>query len=102
MKILFQGDSITDGGRDRSDPHNLGNGYPKYAAEYLREKFPDVEFEFINLGIAGEQTKDIVARIKTDIIDVDADVVSILVGINDIWWHIGERQWVTDDVFAER
>lgn len=102
MKILFQGDSITDGGRDRSDYHSLGNSYPKYAAEFLREKYPHIEFEFINLGIAGEQTKDIVARLQRDVIDIKADIVSILVGINDIWWHLGERHWVTDDVFAER
>ena len=37
MKILFQGDSITDAGRDRSDIHNLGNGYPKFAAENIKE-----------------------------------------------------------------
>lgn len=34
MKILFQGDSITDAGRDRADIHNLGSGYPKYAAQF--------------------------------------------------------------------
>ena len=39
MKILFQGDSITDADRDREDPHNLGNGYPKDAARFLKEKY---------------------------------------------------------------
>ena len=38
MKILFQGDSITDAGRDRSDFHNLGSGYPLYAAKYISEE----------------------------------------------------------------
>lgn len=47
MKILFQGDSITDAGRDRNDIHNLGNGYPKYAAKYIQFRYPDEEFEFI-------------------------------------------------------
>lgn len=37
MKILFQGDSITDAGRDRSDSHNLGDGYPKYASEFIKK-----------------------------------------------------------------
>jgi hypothetical protein len=32
MKILFQGDSVTDAGRDRNDPHDMGSGYPKYAS----------------------------------------------------------------------
>ena len=49
IKLLFQGDSITDAGRDYNDCHNLGLGYPKYAAMYLKEKYPDVEFEFIDL-----------------------------------------------------
>jgi hypothetical protein len=49
IKILFQGDSITDAGRDRSDIHNLGQGYPKYAAELLKDKYPDAE---LNLSIS--------------------------------------------------
>ena len=48
MKIVFQGDSITDAGRDKRNYHHMGNGYPKYTAEILTEKFPQVEFEFIN------------------------------------------------------
>ena len=36
MRILFQGDSITDCGRNRDDYHDLGAGYPKYAAELMR------------------------------------------------------------------
>ena len=44
IKLLFQGDSITDAGRNYGDIHDLGGGYPKYAAKLLAEKFPDVEF----------------------------------------------------------
>ena len=47
MKVLFQGDSITDAGRDRSDYHNLGEGYPFYAAQYIKEDNPDIDFEDI-------------------------------------------------------
>ena len=43
MKILFQGDSITDAGRDKRNYHDLGAGYPKYAAQYIKEAHPDVE-----------------------------------------------------------
>ena len=50
MRILFQGDSITDAGRDRSNPHHLGNGYPKFAAELLQEVYPRVDFEFLNFS----------------------------------------------------
>ena len=51
MKILFQGDSITDAGRDKRNYHDMGNGYPKYASELLMSEFQDEKFEFINQGI---------------------------------------------------
>lgn len=102
MKILFQGDSITDAGRDRSDIHNLGNGYPKYAAVFIKEKHPEIDFEFIDLGISGNQTKDLVARLQKDFVDINPDIVSILIGVNDTWHHAAEKDWIPDDVFEER
>ena len=91
IKLLFQGDSITDAGRDRNDIHNLGNGYPKYAAKFLAEKYPDIDFEFIDLGIGGDQTKNLVARLDKDFIDIQPDIVSILIGINDVWHYAANR-----------
>ena len=102
MKILFQGDSITDAGRDRSDPHHLGEGYPKYAAEGLREAFPDVDFEFINLGIGGNKTADLVARLESDFVDIQPDIVSILIGINDVWHFAADKSWIPNEVFEQR
>ncbi len=102
IKLLFQGDSITDMGRDYSDYHNLGPGYPKYAAEGLKNKFPDVDFEFINLGISGNQTKDLIPRLQKDFIDIQPDIVSILIGINDVWHYSEGRKWLPDEVFEER
>lgn len=99
MRILFQGDSITDWGRDRDDIHNLGNGYPKFAAELIKKAHPETEFEFINLGISGNQTKDLVDRLQSDFIDIQPDVVSIHIGINDTWHRAGERNWLGNDVF---
>ena len=49
MKLLFQGDSITDAERKREDPHDLVKGYPKFAAKFLKERFPEKEIEFIDL-----------------------------------------------------
>ena len=99
MKILFQGDSITDAGRDRSDPHELGQGYPKYAAENIREAFPDLDLEFVNLGVSGDQTRDLVARLEKDFIEVDPDVVSILIGINDVWHRAETKEWLSNEQF---
>lgn len=102
IKLLFQGDSITDAGRSYEDPHLLGEGYVKYAAQYLQETYPQVEFEFINLGIGGNQTINLVERLDRDFVDVQPDIVSILIGINDVWHHAADRSWIPDEVFEER
>lgn len=85
MKILFQGDSITDAGRNREDYHDLGLGYPKYAAENIRNRFPNEELEFVNRGVGGDRTWELLERWQADCIDIQPDVVSILIGINDTW-----------------
>ncbi len=99
MKILFQGDSITDAGRDRTDYHNLGDGYPKYAAAGLQAAFPEVDFEFIDLGIGGNKVQDLVNRLESDFIDIQPDIVSILIGINDVWHRADDRSWLSDEAF---
>lgn len=99
MKILFQGDSITDCGRKRSDITDIGAGYPKYIKQYLDECYPDMTFELINKGCGGHQTKDLVERWQEDAVDLQPDVISILVGVNDTWHHISECDWVPNDVF---
>ena len=101
IRIVFQGDSITDAGRDKNDYHNLGNGYPLYAAEALKAQNPDVAFDFINLGISGNRTCQLFDRLYRDCISLEPDVVSILIGINDIWHRYGgERILTTDEQIA--
>jgi len=101
MKILFQGDSITDAGRDRNDIHNLGGGYPKYAAELIREAYPDAEFEFINLGISGNRAENLRDRWTEDAINHQPDVISILIGINDTWHRAANKDWMPHEYFEE-
>ncbi len=102
MKILFQGDSITDAGRNREDIHDLGRGYPLYAAAELKKRYPDKEFEFVDLGISGNQTKDLVARLESDFVEQQPDIVSILIGVNDTWHHAEAQDWIPNEVFEER
>ena len=85
MKILFQGDSVTDAGRDRSNPADLGEGYPKFASAMIQDSYPDTEFEFVDLGISGNRTEHLVARLESDFIEIQPDIVSIMIGINDVW-----------------
>ena len=100
MKILFQGDSVTDAGRDRSDPHDMGNGYPRFASAMIQDSFPDTEFEFIDLGISGNRTEHLVERMEADFIEIQPDIVSILIGVNDVWHHYAfEYAETTDEQF---
>lgn len=99
MKILFQGDSITDAGRDKRNYHDLGQGYPKYAAEILTASHPEINFEFLNFGIGGNRSDQLFDRIYADGIAFQPDIISILIGINDIW-HRKLNIFTTDEQFA--
>ena len=101
MRILFQGDSITDAGRDRRNYFNLGNGYAKYAAEHIRNAHPDKELEFINLGIGGNRSDQLFDRLYKDAIELKPDIISILIGINDIWHRYGSERVATTDAQFE-
>ncbi len=102
MKILFQGDSITDAGRDRENIYDMGDGYPRYASAMLVDAFPDVEFEFVNLGISGNRTEHLVERLENDFVAIQPDIVSLLIGINDVWHHYSEGIETTDEQFEIR
>jgi lysophospholipase L1-like esterase len=101
MKILFQGDSVTDAGRDRSDPHDMGNGYPRYASAMIQDSFPDTELEFVNLGIGGNRTEHLVERLETDFIEIQPDIISIMIGVNDVWHHYSHGIETSDEQFEQ-
>lgn len=89
--VLFQGDSITDCRRARenaetaNDLHGLGSGYAMMvAARFLRTQ-PAAGLQFFNRGISGNRVVDLFARIKSDLINLQPNVVSILIGVNDTW-----------------
>lgn len=83
-KILFQGDSITDAERSRDNDADRGIGYPTLVSAELGYLQPDV-YEFINRGISGNRSIDLLARVKSDIINQKPDIMSILIGVNDVW-----------------
>ncbi|MBQ2614294.1 MAG: lysophospholipase [Clostridia bacterium] len=84
MRILFQGDSITDAHRSREDDSLIGIGYPLLVTSELGFAEPG-NYEFLNRGIGGNRSVDVYARIKNDIINLKPDVMSILMGVNDVW-----------------
>lgn len=101
MRILFQGDSITDASRDKRNYFDLGKGYPKYAAEHIRAAHPDMDIEFINLGIGGNRTDQLFDRLYKDAIALEPDIISILIGINDVWHRYGSDRVGTTDAQIE-
>lgn len=84
MRILFQGDSITDGNRGRTeDPnHILGHGYVFNIASKLGAEYPQ-KFEFINRGVSGDFTTRLLARWHNEAVNFHPDLTSIMVGVND-------------------
>jgi lysophospholipase L1-like esterase len=84
-RILFQGDSITDGNRGRNeDPnHILGHGYCFIIAAKFGAQYPERKLTFMNRGISGNKVTDLSARWQSDTLDLKPDVLSIMIGIND-------------------
>ena len=84
-RILFQGDSITDGNRGRSaDPnHILGHGYAFIIAAKYGAAFAPLNLEFINRGVSGNTVPDLQKRWTADTLELKPDVLSVLIGIND-------------------
>ena len=90
MKILFFGDSITDMARNPNQDFTVssyGYGYPIFVTGELHYNEPQ-KHEIINRGISGNRIVDLYARIKKDVWNLQPDVLSILIGINDIWHEL--------------
>jgi lysophospholipase L1-like esterase len=81
--VLFQGDSITDAGRDYWDLGDLGAGYEAMVSEWFSGKHPETDVVFVNRGVSADRIRDLKERWQEDCLDLKPDVVSILVGIND-------------------
>jgi acyl-CoA thioesterase I len=84
--ILFQGDSITDAGRKNSRNESLGDGYVMMSAAWLSALYPEFRLKFVNRGVGGNRVRDLKNRWKKDCLDLRPNLVSILVGVNDVGW----------------
>ena len=98
--LLFQGDSITDAGRTATDNASfispgyplmgMGFGYPHLLASKICAEHPQ-DWTVLNRAITGNRVVDLYARWKLDTLNLNPDVLSILIGINDVW-HEFKRQ----------
>ncbi|SDL17737.1 Lysophospholipase L1 [Glycomyces sambucus] len=95
--VLFTGDSITDCDR-RTDPEGLGDGYVRVLAPVLAAE----GFRVLNRGVSGDSANDMTRRWEADAVAEAPDVVSILVGINEVWRpHNGGAHTPTADYEAD-
>lgn len=95
--ILFQGDSITDGLREKNRDrawdlnHQMGHGYAFLVNARWGAQYPERRFAFINRGISGNRIADLYGRWQEDAVNLRPDVLSILVGINDVGFTMWEQ-----------
>lgn len=92
MRILFQGDSITDGNRIKDNEwdlnHQIGHSYAYIITAQLKAGYWNRDFVFLNRGISGNRVADLYARLQDDMINLKPDVLSLLVGVNDVYHQI--------------
>lgn len=97
--ILFQGDSVTDCGRNYQDGNSLGAGYAMMCGAWFNSLYPELNTRFLNRGISGNRVVDLERRWQKDCIELRPDVVSILIGINDTWRRFDNNDPTTEASF---
>jgi len=98
--VLFMGDSITDCGRSRENPAQLGGGYAAMTAARLDTLMPELRLRHLNLGISGNRVRDLKARWGEDCLAHQPDILSILIGINDVWRRYDRNDPTPAEPFA--
>ncbi len=99
-RILFQGDSITDCDRSRENNGYVGYGYVSYVKANLNIEHPG-EYEVLNRAVSGNRVVDLYARIKADFINLKPDVLTIHIGINDVWHEVETQNGVDAEKFEK-
>lgn len=107
--LLMIGDSITDCGRvspvAESVRDSLGYGYVKLINKFFSVICPQQHISIINSGISGNTVRDLTTRWQSDVLDLNLDWLSILIGINDVWpkfdthqpdeWHVSIDEYAS-------
>lgn len=104
--LLFQGDSITDAGRDKrlelpNQARSFGNGYAMIAAAWLLEQMASRDLTIFNRGISGNKVYQLAERWEKDCLDLQPTVLSILIGVNDYWHMRNGRYDGTPEIYAD-
>jgi lysophospholipase L1-like esterase/RimJ/RimL family protein N-acetyltransferase len=91
--ILFQGDSVTDTNRNRHSIYDLGNGYVNELLNHINNCL------LINRGISGNRTTELLERWEKDAVAIQPDLLSILIGINEVWHLYKHHHFMTPQIF---
>ena len=91
-KIVFQGDSITHGGRGSDPNHIMGHSYVILIAAPQAATYPEADLSFYNRGVSGNTIASLDSRWQNDTIALKPDVISILIGVNDLLLTVGKDQ----------
>ena len=102
--VLFQGDSITDSGRNKEDQgYNtariLGSGYPMLAGAHLLDQYASLNLRIYNRGISGNKVYQLAERWDNDCLDLKPDILSILIGVNDLWHKLNGNYNGTPEIY---
>lgn len=104
--ILFQGDSITDAGRNRAnyyanDAYGMGLGYVHQIVTTLLGKHPTKNLKCYNRGISGHKVFQLANRWEEDCLQLQPDILSILIGVNDFWHTLSHNYQGTVEVYEK-
>ena len=97
--IVFQGDSITDANRDRQYvTGGIGIGYVNKTVGRILVDYPG-EYQCFNRGISGNRSVDMYARIKADVLNLKPDILTVLIGVNDVWHEFSSQNGVSTEKY---
>jgi lysophospholipase L1-like esterase len=104
-KLIMIGDSITDCGRSKPAGEGLfdpyGSGYVNMVKSFLDACHPDLAIRTINKGLSGNTVRNLKARWQDDVLDLNPDWLSIMIGINDVWRHFDSPKQKEEHVGLE-
>ena len=98
------GDSITDCGRNYDVSYSeelLGDGYVRFVSDSLESTYPELEIEIVNKGVSGDTVRNLKKRWQRDVLNINPDWLSIMIGINDVWQQVNDSLLPDHWVFIE-
>ncbi|MDF2838102.1 MAG: lipolytic protein family [Paenibacillus sp.] len=99
--VVFQGDSITDAGRNRETGADLGWGYANLVTSLFTNQYPQKRAQFLNRGISGDRVVDLERRWEADCLALAPTWVSVYIGINDTWRRYDSNNPLGTEEYAE-